>query len=217
MTTPFANPTRLVALLVLGAAHASALAQSRGLSDDGGFFTVDATKTAETVIKRIQVVHQKDLRIETFAQIPKDLQPRFQQLGKAQFFEQWADDRARKQAVDGVYILLCKQPGHLQVWVGNNTARRLFTAADRDQLAQKLADQFRQHRYDEGLVGAVRFVQRQMDDRSKASDDGKAPLSHSDAGADPCVRPLSSTAQGRHGGLPLRTSTPTETSIGDPT
>jgi uncharacterized membrane protein YgcG len=170
-----ANTIPLLGMLVLLATGTHARA-GQAITDDGKFFSADAIQSAEAIIRQIQMVHQKDLRVETFPEIPKELLPQFQQQGKQKFFEQWTNDRATQQRVNGVYILICRNPGRLQVWVDNATGRRLFTAGDRDFLVQKLTPFLHRHEYDAGLLAAVRFVQRQMDDRSKATEDPNAPL-----------------------------------------
>jgi uncharacterized membrane protein YgcG len=175
MRTALANPVPLLLLLGL-VASASWAKAGQGIADAGKFFSADAIRSAEEAINAIQVAHQKDLRIDTIDRIPNELLPEYRQQGKQQFFEKWTNARAVKQGIDGVYILICRDPGHLQVWVSNDTARRLFTAGDRDFVVHKLLTRFRQHEYDPGLLDAVHFVRRQMDDRSKATEDPNQPL-----------------------------------------
>jgi hypothetical protein len=76
---------------------------------------------------------------------------------RARFFRNWATDRADAAVVHGVYILICKEPAHLEIVI----TRRAQPTFDREAFA-KLRDllvrNFREKRYDEGLLGAVDFV-----------------------------------------------------------
>ena len=66
---------------------------------------------------------------------------------------------ARQGKVNGVYVLVCRDPAHLQVEVGNETQKKAFTLKDRDKLAQILLKQFREKKFDEGLAEAVKFFE----------------------------------------------------------
>lgn len=172
----------VLTLFLLFATGGPGLAQQQQqvspIRDDAPFFSADAVKQAEAVIEQIRIVHQKDVRIETFPDIPKEFQGRFEQQGKARFFEQWVAERAAARRVDGVYVLVCESPRRVQVWVGNRTARTAFTVADRDELVRQLAEHFHQHQFDAGLLQGVRFIQRQMGRHSGAGDASVAVLWH---------------------------------------
>jgi uncharacterized membrane protein YgcG len=146
---------------------------SNGVRDDAHFFSADAIDQAGKVVAQIKQKHQRDLLVETFASIPTDLQDKFETQGKQKFFEEWSQQRARQQGVQGVYVLICKDPSHLQVAVGNQTAQRLFTTADRDELARTLLQRFRDKKYDQGLLEAAQFVQQRLDAHSKSPDEGR--------------------------------------------
>jgi uncharacterized membrane protein YgcG len=154
----------LIALLLLLAQAPRAAAATSGVRDEAKFFSPDAISRAEGTLRQISQKHQKDVLVETFPSIPQDLQAKFQQEGKAQFFEGWANQLAHQSAVDGVLILITRSPGHIQVWDGNKTSQRLFTQADRTRLSNGiLATAFRNKQFDQGLEQAVQFIQQQMD------------------------------------------------------
>src|ERR1019366_6871379 len=50
----------------------------------------------------------------TVAKIPDEMKSEFDSQGKEKFFEHWAEDIHRREHVDGVVILLCKEPGHFE-------------------------------------------------------------------------------------------------------
>jgi uncharacterized membrane protein YgcG len=96
------------------------------------------------------------MRVETFASIPADLSSRYSDATKNQFFQQWADSRAQDAQVTGVFVLICREPSHLQVEVGKKTlASGIITQANRTQIRDALLTSFRQKQYDQGLSSAI--------------------------------------------------------------
>src|SRR5262249_14072226 len=126
---------------------------------DGKFFSAEAGNKANQKIKKIAQDYNKDLLIETFAQIPADLQKDYKPENeqKRAFFEKWARDRAFENAVNGVDVLIWKSPGHLQIGVGNETRKKAFTRGNRDGMAKDLPAKCKAKKYDEGLEEAVDF------------------------------------------------------------
>src|SRR5262249_42313189 len=103
--------------------------------------------------------------IETFATVPENLAKDVNLQDKEErtkFFEKWARDRAREEDVNGISILICKEPPHIQVEVGNHTREKAFTLKDRDELAKGLIGKFREKKYDEGLLDTVSFVAKRL-------------------------------------------------------
>lgn len=151
-----------------------------GVQDDGKFFSADAIQSAERIIGQIQSDEHRDVLIETVAEIPQDLRDQFEQKGKTKFFQDWANARAKERGISGVYILICKNPSHLQAAVGNITQQKLFTIADRDELVRVLLRRFRQHQFDDGLLDAVKFIQQRMNSNSNdGTASGSGPVSTS--------------------------------------
>ncbi len=127
------------------------------IKDDGKFFSGDAVTKANKKIKEIAQTYDKDLLIETFPEIPESRKKDYNPEDKSKFFEKWARDQAHENAVNGVYVLICKKPSHLQVEVGNETQKKAFTRNDRDKLAKLLIANFKEKKFDEGLLEAVDF------------------------------------------------------------
>src|SRR5262249_23621441 len=80
----------------------------------------------------------------------------------AQFFIDWALDRARAEKVNGIYTLIVKKPGRLQVIVGQETRKKAFTLDDRDKLVSLMLADFKNNQFDEGLLGGLDFIQKAM-------------------------------------------------------
>src|SRR5947209_20630280 len=86
----------------------SAAAQAQ-VKDDAGFFSADAVSKANAAIKEIKSTYKKDMQVETFKAIPTNLAAKAKTEG-AKFFDAWAQNRAVTLKVDGVYVLICKEP-----------------------------------------------------------------------------------------------------------
>src|SRR5262249_44129715 len=100
-----------------------------------------------------------DLVIETFKEIPEDIKPDYNPARRRQFFAKWAEDRVTALGTHGVYILLCRNPESFQVEVSKDVERkRLFTAANKNELISELQKAFKAEKFDEGLNQAVEYV-----------------------------------------------------------
>lgn len=130
-----------------------------GITDDGRFFSANGIRQAEDVIRRNVGHHHSDIRVITVPSIPDDMKDEFASQGKSPFFEHWANDLFKRDRVDGVLILICRNPSHLQVEIGDETREKVFQDADRRELISKLTTAFKATQYDQGLLDAVRFIQ----------------------------------------------------------
>ena len=153
----------LAATLLLGTAGARAAAG--GIQDDGAFFSEFAKVNATGTIKDVAARLHKDIAVQTFASVPDDMKAAVLQSDKAatnRGFSQWAEQLARSKGVNGVLILLVKQPAHLQVVVGTDTLRQAFTLTDRVTLIQRMLEQLRNKKNDDALIDAVNFISTTM-------------------------------------------------------
>ena len=149
----------ILAALLLGTnvCHAGA----GGVLDNGGFFSEQAKLDAGKVIGEMERTLHKGVMIETFKEIPADLKAGVNLQDKAalrHLFEQWASRQFSQKGVNGVYILLVKEPAHLQSNVGNSTQAQAFTLHDRDALVAMMTAKLHAHQNDEALRDGVNFV-----------------------------------------------------------
>ncbi|MGA2255879.1 MAG: TPM domain-containing protein [Thermoguttaceae bacterium] len=129
--------------------------------DDAGFFAPDTVRKANEDILALQKQFKVDLLIETVASVPSDKvnQVRGMNAGERdQFFSAWALNRARAAGIRGVYVLICKVPGHLQVEVGKETQKQAFTPENCNKLRDLLMARFKDKDYDKGLLAAIAMV-----------------------------------------------------------
>lgn len=160
------------ALFALMLACPVAGAAAGGIRDHAAFFSEQAKAEAARGISEISRRFKKDLVVETFTQLPDDLRQGLNLQDKASInrvFDQWALRQARELKVNGVYVLLAKEPAHLQVVVGTQTQAQAFTLRDRDTLVSIMLGKLRQKQNDEALLEAVNFVSGAMAGRVVAA------------------------------------------------
>jgi uncharacterized membrane protein YgcG len=132
------------------------------VKDDGKYFTPEGIQKANEIINEISTKYQKDLVIETFASVPGDEAEKEKIRGlsgedKAAYFRKWAEKRAEALKVNGVYILLCKDPRYLRIEV-TNKARSVFDRKAVAKLRDAMFAEFRDQRFDEGLLAGAKVV-----------------------------------------------------------
>ncbi|HEV8060576.1 MAG TPA: TPM domain-containing protein, partial [Gemmataceae bacterium] len=140
--------------------------------DKAELFKPETVSKADQIISQIEAKHKKEVIVETFASVPpgkEDEAKSKDDTVRNTFFQEWAVDRAQALNVNGIYILITKSPGHVQVEVGKNTAIRDFTRTERDHLRGLLVKAFGEKHFDAGLLEGVQYVQQTMDAQMPAA------------------------------------------------
>ena len=155
--------TCLLAVCCLGAVSVQAVGPE--VRDNAGIFSATAVKQADETIRNLQRDFRKELLVETFAGVPETRTNDYVR-NREEFFTSFVRERAQAARLDGIYVLVMKEPPphryRIQVGVGQATRQRAFLPADRDQLVRLLQSSFREDKYDEGLRTAVAFVERTL-------------------------------------------------------
>jgi uncharacterized membrane protein YgcG len=131
--------------------------------DEAHFFKPETVVQVDQILAEIHEKFHKDLMIETFASIPDDFKQKYQQDGKEKFFKNWANSEGAALQLNGMIILVCGDPRHVQIELGMATRQKAFAEADRDQLVQNITAAFRGNEFDKGIVDAAKFVRDRMD------------------------------------------------------
>ena len=140
-------------------------AGSGGVRDSGDFFSEACIKEATRKISEIESQFKKELVVETFVDIPEEVKRGVDLTDKPalnKMFEQWTVKEAKQSRVNGIYILISKEPAHLQIVVGNDTQNKAFTSKDREKLAGIMLNKLRTKKNDEALLECVQFVSTTM-------------------------------------------------------
>ena len=59
----------------------------------------------------------------------------------------------------GIYIMICKQPGKLQIGLDDAIQTKAFTLSNRDELAKIMNEPFKAKQFDEGLFRGLDYIQ----------------------------------------------------------
>jgi TPM domain len=131
--------------------------------DDAGFFKPETITAANEIISAIKQENKIDLLVETFLHVPRGKENEAANPDtKARFFTEWADQQAREAKVNGVYVLICKEPSYIKVVTDDRTAKTF----DRDRLDRILVTSFKDKKYDDGLLEGVHYVQSALKDKN---------------------------------------------------
>jgi hypothetical protein len=148
-------------VVVLAAVLLLPAALRADVHDNASIFSPAAVDKANTDLAAMHRRHNKDLVIETFASVPDDQKSKLQSDGKDAFFASWLSARAKELSVNGVYVLICMDPKHVQVAAGKETrARGDFTENDVKSLREHLQKSLGAKQYDQALGDAVEDVDR---------------------------------------------------------
>jgi uncharacterized membrane protein YgcG len=154
----------VVALVMSSVGVVPAHAVAPVVNDRGKFFTPDAIKKANGVLRELYMNDSKDLLVETYEAVPTDSVEKVKGMSREkrqEFFKEWAESRAKARLVHGVYILICKDPTMIYVEV-TPKVRNIIDESARNKLRDKLVEDFRAKNYDDGLANAVKFVKDKL-------------------------------------------------------
>jgi len=147
----------LAALLVLsGPAQA---VYPPPIKDDGKFFSSEALDKANKKIRAIYEKYKRDVVIETYMEIPAAIEKKYADEDRKELFRHWARERTHNLGLHGVYILVCKKPGHLQFEVDPDTMKSALPVKERDRASNKMLASFKEREYDAGLLAALEIIE----------------------------------------------------------
>src|SRR5262245_5155181 len=156
----------LATAVVLARPGAAAAVYPPPVKDEAKYFSDAALDKANKKVRELYGKYKKDVVVETFAAVPADMKKKLEELeekkkdkGRAEFFDDWAKDRARQLGLNGVYVLVCKEPTFLYIHMDDDTRKKAFTVKDRDRLRKKLIEQFRDKEFSAGLTDGLAIVE----------------------------------------------------------
>src|SRR5260370_374313 len=136
------------------------------IQDHAGYFSPSERDKAAQRIKEIKAKQGFDLTIETYGGVYPAAREKVLALSaekRGEFFRDWARARAQHAGAKGVWVLICKEPPHIQVSLGAAAVKTgKFNAADRDALRKGLAAGFESKKYDQTLLGTIGFVKETL-------------------------------------------------------
>src|SRR6516225_2727476 len=164
MVLPIPRNLVVIPVLVLLLAD-KAWATSPAVSDAAGFFSPEAKLQATEEIEEVQRQFNQTVLIET-VNAPSTLKKWSLQFkspeSRTRFYRDWAIKEARKIGPNSIVVLICKEPGPIQIAVaaGRDAEKRAFPAGDCEVLKDKIKQKFDQNQFDEGLTEGILFIRQ---------------------------------------------------------
>jgi hypothetical protein len=145
--------------LVFSVIVAQAAKPAPEVQDRASFFTADTIKKANAVMADIKKRYKKDLMVESIKEIPADWKSKYDPKKKEAFFKKLVEARAQARKLDGMYILVCKDPSWVQVGADLITEKKAFPKAMKDRLLAVIHDKFGKGEYDTGLLELIALME----------------------------------------------------------
>jgi hypothetical protein len=130
------------------------------IRDRASYFSPEAIQAANRDIATIAHRYGRDLLVETNPTVPADDADRVKAMTakeRLEYFQDWARKRARQEGVNGIVILICRNPSTLYVDV-TESAKAVVTPAEGKRIHEALLAAFREKKYDAGLEAVVRLA-----------------------------------------------------------
>ncbi|GBD35582.1 hypothetical protein HRbin36_00695 [bacterium HR36] len=154
--------------------------------DEAKFFSPDAALQADKQLRQLGQKHRLTLVLETFAQAPADIAALSKgSPQRAAAFHHWAEQRRAAHHAH-LYILICRQPGRVEIAVHESLAPR-FPTEKRDALRDTLLNHFGKKEYDAALRESLALLTQTLSGLSKSgqkSPAGPASSAHKPTGAE---------------------------------
>ncbi len=164
------------------------------VSDRAELFSKSAVDEATQKMQEIQRRFGVDVVVETFPSIPENMQAPSSSAERPAFFRRWAEIRAADEGLKGIYVLICKNPGYLQIEPDESVARKAFTYRQRDALVAntlKILGQepLGQKQFDEALLKIVNTIESNLQTTLGRRAGPAAPSAQTSPNAAPAAAP----------------------------
>jgi uncharacterized protein len=149
--------------------------------DAGHLFSASGADRAKSALSNALFSYGLSVTVDTYEKIPDARKGEYKDDNKAAFFRKWAEDAAKGDRAKGVYVLICRSPGYVEVIADKTTRDRgfsnenerklrdIFLGAFKDAKAAKEAgksDEEQVRIRDEALLGAVAYITTDLKDTS---------------------------------------------------
>jgi hypothetical protein len=145
------------------------LAVAPEVRDQGKFFSPEALKKADEQIREIYRKHGQDVLVETYGTVPGEDVEKLKAMdnrARREFFLKYAKERTKERVVNGIYVIITREPRHLLVGV-TGRGEKVFSREFRDKAEEGMIAEFSKGRFDDGLQGLVRLAEQQLSKSGK--------------------------------------------------
>ncbi len=92
--------------------------------DDAKIFSPEAITQAANKMKETKFDHGLHFTVDTYKEIPADRKSAYSKDKEKEFFKEWAGSVVRTDKDKGPYVLICKNPGWIEVLEDKETLNR---------------------------------------------------------------------------------------------
>lgn len=137
------------------------------IKDQAHLFSPEAIKKATEELRDLAQRFEREVVVETYPRVPADDVDKVRAMSReerSKYFRTWASQRLRSAAINGVLILICKEPSHLEVQFSGHL-RSIFSEKDAQRIAELMIARFRDKKFDEGLLEAIGAIRDKLAER----------------------------------------------------
>jgi hypothetical protein len=128
------------------------------VEDEAGLFKPETIAKANSLIEKIRETTGKQIAVYTVKKAPEDLAKEYNldDAGqRGELFDKWARERMKEKKIDGVQILLCQEPPHIEITVSKGS-ESLFGPWYRNHLKGRMIGRFQPDNPDQTYLQALR-------------------------------------------------------------
>jgi hypothetical protein len=133
-----------------------------GVKDEGKFFTKEGLEKADKKVRETYAKYRKDVVVETYMAPPEGKAVPEDKEKRAEFYREWAEKRIKELGVNGVYILVTRKPGRVELVADSLTRKKALPPSDRDKAVKKMLAEFREKMFDAGLMAALESIEASL-------------------------------------------------------
>jgi uncharacterized protein len=141
----------------------TATASAAEIRDDAKLFGPDVVAAQQTRLDRIERSAHHGVTIETYSTLPQGRAEDVEAMSsreRAQFYSDWLKQRAKAARAEGIFVLITKEPGHVEVGVSSKLQSAGYSHTSKKRLVDTFLAAFRAKEFDRGLTDAVSLIEK---------------------------------------------------------
>ncbi len=161
----------LVALAAIGLGISGGVLHAQEIRDGANFFSPEARAAVAKELTELQARHNVGFTVETVAspdvELARKIEGQPKERRNAEFVKA-ARLRAQQTKSHGVFVMIWKNPSHLNVEFSRRLVERGFVQADQTAVRDALLAGFKDKKFDQGLRDAVATLRNAAERQANA-------------------------------------------------
>jgi uncharacterized protein len=154
-------------LVALALAIWPSIAAAGEVKDRAGYFSLAAVAKANEGLQAIQRLYNRDMVVSTYETLPPqkaEIAKKMDAQAREGFFATWVIEMMRLDKVKDVFVVVCKDPAHVQIALGPDMMQIVLSPEDQGKFRDLIVHAFQAKKYDQGLLDGVQFIRAKLDD-----------------------------------------------------